>query len=262
MEIGHGETPGRGLPVATAFASTNAFCGVVHCDRGFHRAAGNTILFLGIWEELNNPQFNSLEFEGISAEAGRSSFYLSAKRWIAATGRRGGTFAHRDLAFEFGSWLSPEFKLYLITQFQRLKGDESQRLSEAWDLTRTLSRLNYKALSATIKEKLVPLSVTPDQAVSIYRSEADLLNVALFGQTAEEWREAHPELAGTMRDYASIEQLLVLSGLENLNAEFIQLELPPEERLRRLNGIAIRQMSALAARDVPRRIEQRETAGE
>lgn len=229
----------------------------------------DTILFLGIWEQLNNPAFNSLEFEGISAEAGRSSFYLSAKRWVAATGargitsatgRRGGTFAHRDIAFEFGSWLSPEFKLYLITQFQRLKEGEGRRLSEAWDLTRTLSRLNYKALSATIKEKLVPPSVTPDQAASVYRSEADLLNVALFGQTAEEWREAHPGLAGTMRDYASVAQLLVLSGLENMNAEFIQLELPQEERLRRLNEIAIRQMSALAARDVPRRIEQRATA--
>ena len=226
----------------------------------------DTLLFLGIWEQLNNPGFNSLEFEGIRNEAGRSSFYLSAKRWVEATGARGltsttgrrsGTFAHRDIAFEFGSWLSPEFKLYLITQFQSMKTDESRRLSEAWDLTRTLSRLNYKMLSATIKEKLVPPSVTPDQAASIYRSEADLLNVALFGRTAEEWHEAHPELAGTMRDYASIEQLLVLAGLENLNAEFIQMDLSQEERLRRLNEIAIRQLSALAASDVPRRIEER-----
>jgi hypothetical protein len=222
----------------------------------------NTLLFLGVWEQLNNPEFDSPAFEGIRNEAGRSSFHLSAKRWIEETGARGivpadgrraGTFAHRDIAFEFGSWLSPEFRLYLITQFQRLKGDEGRRLSEAWDLTRALSRLNYKMLSATIKEKLVPPEVTPDQAASVYRSEADLLNVAVFGRTAEEWREAHPELAGTMRDYASIAQLLVLSGLENVNAEFIRIEMPQEERLQRLNEIAIRQLSALAA-DVPRRI--------
>ena len=231
----------------------------------------DTILFLGVWEQLNNPAFDAAAHEEIRNEAGRSSFFLSAKEWIAATkargitqitGRRGGTFAHRDIAFEFGSWLSPEFKLYLITQFQSLKTDESRRLSQAWDLTRTLSRLNYKMLSATIKEKLVPPSVTPDQAAEVYRSEADLLNVALFGRTAEEWREAHPELAGTMRDYASIEQLLVLAGLENLNAEFIQMDLPQEERLRRLNEIAIRQLSALAAADVPRRIEGRTACAE
>lgn len=208
---------------------------------------------------------NSREFAN---EAGRNSFYLSVKRWIAATGargivstagRRGGTFAHRDIAFEFGSWLSPEFKLYLITEFQRLKEDEGRRLSQVWDMSRTLSRLHYKKLTAVIKAKLVPPSVTPDQAVSVYKSEADLLNVALFGQTAEEWREAHPELAGSMRDYASIEQLLVLASLESLNAEFIHMDLPQEERLKRLNEIAIRQMSTLAADDAPRRLEQPKT---
>lgn len=231
----------------------------------------DTLLFLGIWEELNNPSFDTLTFEKIRDQAGRSSFFLSVEQWAGATGargiavvtgRRGGTFAHRDIAFEFGSWLSPEFKLFLITQFQRLKGDESRRLSEAWDLSRALSRLNYKTLSATIKERLVPPSVTPEQAAEVYRSEADLLNVALFGQTAEEWREAQPELTGTMRDYASIAQLLVLAGLENLNAEFIRLALPQDERLRRLNEIAIRQMSALAANDVPRRIGQGEPCAE
>ena len=231
----------------------------------------DTILFLGVWEQLNNPAFNAVAFEGIRDEAGRSSFYLPVGRWIEATGARGivtaagrhaGTFAHRDIAFEFGSWLSPEFRLYLITQFQRLQAEEGRRRSEAWDLTRTLSRLNYRMLSATIKEKLVPPSVTPEQAADVYRSEADLLNVALFGQTAEAWREANPGLAGTMRDYASIEQLLVLAGLENLNAEMIRMGLPQEKRLRRLNEIAIRQMSALAAGDVPRRIGPGEACAE
>lgn len=225
----------------------------------------DTILFLGVWERLNNHAFNSPEFEGIVSEAGRNSFHLSVKRWIAATGargitstvgRRGGTFAQRDIAFEFGSWLSPEFKLYLITEFQRLKEDEGGRLSHAWDLTRTLSRLNYRMLTEAIRARLIPPSVTPDQAVSVYKSEADLLNVALFGRTAEEWRDAHPELAGTMRDYASIEQLLVLAGLESMNAELIHMGLPPEERLRRLNEIAIRQMSSLGAADAPRRVKR------
>jgi hypothetical protein len=229
-----------------------------------------TILFLGVWERLNNQVFNSLEFEGIRDEAGRNSFYLSVKRWIGATGargivstagRNGGTFAHREIAFEFGSWLSPEFRLYLIAEFQRLKQDESRRLSEVWDMSRTLSKLHYRMLTAAIKERLMPPSVTPDQAVSVYKSEADLLNVALFGQTAEEWREAHPDLAGSMRDYASIEQLLVLASLESLNTEFIHLDLPPEERLKRLNEIAIRQMSTLAADEAPRRLEQAATGG-
>jgi hypothetical protein len=229
----------------------------------------DTILFLGVWERLNNPVFNSLEFEGIRDEAGRNSFYLSVKRWIAATGargivstagRNGGTFAHRDIAFEFGSWLSPEFKLYLIAEFQRLKLDESRRHAEVWDMSRTLSKLHYRMLTAAIKDKLMPPSVTPEQAVDEYKSEADLLNVALFGQTAEEWREAHPDLAGGMRDYASIEQLLVLASLESLNTEFIHMDIPPEERLKRLNEIAIRQMSTLAADKAPRRLEQVTTA--
>lgn len=216
----------------------------------------DTVLFLGVWERLNNPDFNSLEFEGIRNEAGRNSFFLSAKKWIeltrgrglvASAGRYGGTYAHKDIAFEFGSWLSPEFKLYLIKEFQRLKEDESRRLSLAWSLNRALSKLNYRIHTDAIKEHLVPAEVTPAQAAITYASEADLLNVALFGQTAKQWREANAGLDGNMRDHATIEQLLVLANLESMNAEFIHMSLHQGERLKRLNQIAIRQMQTLTA---------------
>jgi hypothetical protein len=216
----------------------------------------DTVLFLGVWEQLNNPGFNSLEFEGIKNEAGRNSFFLSAKKWIdltsgrgliASAGRYGGTYAHRDIAFEFGSWLSPEFKLYLIKEFQRLKDDESRRLSLAWNLNRALSKLNYRIHTDAIKEHLVPAEVTPAQAAITYASEADLLNVALFGETAKQWRDKNPALDGNMRDHATIEQLLVLANLESMNAEFIHMSLSQGERLKRLNQIAIRQMQTLTA---------------
>lgn len=214
----------------------------------------DTVLFLGVWEQIHNPDFNSLEFEGISNEAGRNSFFLSAKTWIdrtrakglsARAGRYGGTFAHRDIAFEFGSWLSPEFKLYLIKEFQRLKDDESRRLSLAWNLNRTLSKLNYRIHTDAIKAHLIPPAITPAQAAITYANEADVLNVALFGQTAKQWREADPKLDGNMRDHASIEQLLVLANIEGMNAEFIHMGLTQRDRLQRLNEIAIRQMQVL-----------------
>jgi len=216
----------------------------------------DTVLFLGIWEQLNNPVFNSLEFEGIKNEAGRNSFYLSAKKWIkltratgliASAGRYGGTYAHKDIAFEFGSWLSPEFKLYLIKEFQRLKDDENRRLSLSWNLNRTLSKLNYRIHTDAIKAHLIPAIVTPDQVAITYATEADILNVALFGHTARQWRDANPKLEGNMRDYASIEQLLVLANIEGMNAEFIHMGLTQGERLKRLNEIAIRQMRTLTA---------------
>ena len=216
----------------------------------------DTVLFLGVWERINNPTFNSLEFEGIKNEAGRNSFYLSAKKWIertgakgliASAGRYGGTYAHKDIAFEFGSWLNPEFKLYLIKEFQRLKEDENRRLSLAWNLNRTLSKLNYRIHTDAVKAHLIPAEVTAAQAASTYASEADLLNVALFGQTAKQWRDAHPKLEGNMRDHATIEQLLVLTNMEGLNAEFIHMKLPQGERLRKLNAIAIRQMQTLTS---------------
>jgi len=216
----------------------------------------DTVLFLGVWERINNPDFNSLEFEGIKNEAGRNSFFLSAKKWIdltgaigliASAGRYGGTFAHSDIALEFGSWLSPEFKLYLIKEFKRLKEDENMRLSLAWNLNRTLSKLNYRIHTDAIKANLIPAAITASQAAVIYAHEADVLNVALFGQTAKQWREANPELDGNMRDYAAIEQLLVMANIEGMNAEFIHMGIPQGERLKRLNAIAIRQMQVLTA---------------
>jgi len=224
----------------------------------------DTILFLGVWEQIHNPGFNSLEFEGIRNEAGRNSFFLSAKAWIertrakgltASAGRYGGTYAHKDVAFEFGSWLSPEFKLYLIKEFQRLKDDENRRLSLAWNLNRTLSKLNYRIHTDAVKAHLIPPEVTPAQATITYANEADLLNVALFGQTAKQWRDANPKLEGNMRDHATIEQLLVLANIEGMNAEFIHMTLPQGGRLKRLNAIAIRQMQTLTASSALRELE-------
>jgi len=216
----------------------------------------NTIEFLGVWERLNNPSFNPIEFDGIKNQAGLNSFILTAKRWIEATravgliskaGRYGGTFAHRDIAFEFASWISVEFRLYLIREFQRLKDDENRRLSLAWNLNRTLSKLNYRIHTDAVKAHLIPPEVTPAQAAITYATEADLLNVALFGHTARQWRDANPKLEGNVRDYASVEQLLVLANMEGMNAEFIHMGLPQGERLKRLNQIAIRQMQVLTA---------------
>ena len=217
----------------------------------------NTLEFIGVWEQIHNPDFKGLEFETFRNQAGLNSFSLTPRKWIEATkaigfqsraGRYGGgTYAHRDIAFEFGSWLSPEFKLYLIKEFQRLKDDESRRLSLAWNLNRTLSKLNYRIHTDAVKAHLIPPEVTPAQAAITYATEADLLNVALFGHTARQWRDANPKLEGNVRDYASVEQLLVLANMEGMNAEFIHMGLPQGERLKRLNQIAIRQMQVLTA---------------
>ncbi len=216
----------------------------------------NTIEFLGVWERLNNPDFKPLEFEGIRNKAGLNSFVLTPKQWIGATraigltseaGRYGGTYAHKDIAFEFASWISVEFKLYLIKEFQRLKADENRRLSLAWNLNRTLTKLNYRIHTDAIKVHLIPAEVTPAQAAITYATEADVLNVALFGRTAKQWRDANPKLIGNMREYATVEQLLVLANIEGMNAEFIHMGIVQGERLKRLNGIAIRQMQVLTA---------------
>jgi hypothetical protein len=226
----------------------------------------NTIEFLGVWEQLNNPGFNPIEFDGIRKQAGLNSFILTASRWIDAThaiglisnaGRYGGTFAHKDIAFEFASWVSVEFKLYLIKEFQRLKDDENRRLSLAWNLNRTLSKLNYRIHTDAVKAHLIPPEVTPAQAAITYANEADLLNVALFGQTARQWRDANPKLEDNMREYATIEQLLVLANIEGMNAEFIHMDLPQGERLKRLNQIAIRQMQTLTATSHLRQTQKR-----
>ncbi|MCD4761125.1 KilA-N domain-containing protein [bacterium] len=216
----------------------------------------STIEFLGLWEKLSNPDFKPLEFERFRSEAGNNYFVLSPQRWIESTdaiglisksGRYGGTYAHKDIAFEFASWISSEFKLYLIKEFQRLKDDENRRLSLVWNLNRTLSKLNYRIHTDAIKAHLIPALITQGQAAITYANEADLLNVALFGQTARQWRDANPGLEGNMRDYASIEQLLVLANIEGMNAEFIHMDMTQGDRLKRLNEIAIRQMNTLTA---------------
>ena len=268
-EIHH---PGEGHPITILTKGREDYVSLTDMVRNFEGGGAlieqwlknkDTVLFLGVWERLYNPDFNSLEFEGIRSEAGRNSFFLSAKKWIDATGakgliaqagRYGGTFAHKDIAFEFGSWLSPEFKLYLIREFQRLKDDENRRLSLAWNLNRTLSKLNYRIHTDAIQEHIIPAEVTPAQAAVDYASEADVLNVALFGKTAKQWRQANPTLKGNMREYATVEQLLVLANIEGMNAEFIHLGIPQGERLRRLNEIAIRQLRTLTAPDSLRRL--------
>ncbi len=214
----------------------------------------NTIEYLGVWEQLYNPSFNPIEFDGIRKQAGLNSFVLTAKRWIELTGavglrskagRYGGTYAHKDIAFEFAAWISVEFKLYLIKEFQRLKEEESRRNSLDWNLNRTLAKLNYRIHTDAIKEHIIPSVVTPEQVGYTYANEADLLNVALFGHTAKQWRDANPEKKGNVREYASIEQLLVLANIEVMNAEFIRMGLPPAERLKQLNQIAINQLRSL-----------------
>ncbi|MFC4994281.1 KilA-N domain-containing protein [Rubritalea tangerina] len=216
----------------------------------------NTLELLGIWEQLHNANFNPVEFDGIKKQAGLNSFTLTPKQWCAQThaiglesktGRYGGTYAHTDIAFEFASWVSVEFKLYLIKDFQRLKADENDRLKLTWDLNRTLSKINYRIHTDAIKANLIPPEISSSQASFTYANEADLLNVALFSSTAKEWREANPELKGNIRDHATIEQLLVLANLESLNAEFIHMGLPSSERLIKLNAMAIRQMKSLTA---------------
>jgi hypothetical protein len=218
----------------------------------------NTVEFLGIWESVHNPDFKYGEFATIKSQAGLNSYKISAKDWVERTraigltssaGRYGGTFAHRDIAFEFGMWISPEFKIYLIKEFQRLKEDENRRLSLAWNLNRTLSKLNYRIHTNAVKAHLVPREVTPAQAATTYASEADVLNVALFGLTAKQWRAANSKLEGNMRDHATIEQLLVLANIEGMNAEFIHMKLTQGDRLKRLNAIAIRQMQTLTLGD-------------
>ncbi len=212
----------------------------------------NTIEFLGIWETLYNPNFNPLEFDGFRTSAGLNAFTLSPTRWIEATraigiveqpGRYGGTYAHKDIAFEFASWISVEFKLYLIKEFQRLKDEDLKQLG--WDIKRNLAKINYRIHTDAIKKNLIPPELSPGQINFVYALEADVLNVALFGKTAKQWRDENPGQKGNIRDDANISQLVCLSNLENLNALFINEGLTQKERLKRLNTIAIEQMKLL-----------------
>ena len=213
-----------------------------------------TIEFLGTWEQMYNPNFKVVEFDHFRMQAGLNSFVLSVSEWIEKTnaigfivkkGRYGGTYAHKDIAFEFGSAISAPFKLYLIKEFQRLKDDENQRLSLEWNLHRTLSKINYRIHTDAVKENIIPPEITKEQAAFIYASEADMLNVSMFGKTAGQWRIENPGKEGNIRDYSTIEQLLVLANLESLNAEFIRMQLPISERLMKLNHTAIAQMKSL-----------------
>ena len=212
----------------------------------------NTIEYLGIWEKIHNPDFNYGEFAIITSKAGLNSYKLSAKEWsektnaiglIAKAGRYGGTYAHKDIAFEFGMWISAEFKIYLIKEFQRLKEEEQKQLG--WDIRRNLTKLNYKIHTDAIKQNLIPKELTPAQINFVYASEADILNVALFGMTAKEWRESNPRLDGNIRDYADVNQLVCLANMESLNAHFIEEKLSQSVRLQKLNQLAINQMRIL-----------------
>lgn len=214
----------------------------------------NTIEFLGIWEEIYNPDFNYTEFEGIKNQAGLNRFVLSVKQWVnktnskgifAKAGRYGGTYAHKDIAFEFASWISPRFKLYLVKEFQRLKDQERKQLG--WDIKRNLTKINYRVHTDAIKENLIPNELTAKQKSIIYATEADILNMALFGKTAKQWRDENKSKKGNIRDYANISQLVCLSNLENLNAQFIQEGSKQSERLEKLNFIAIQQMKLLVS---------------
>ncbi len=214
----------------------------------------DTIEFLGLWEKINNSQFKSIEFDGFKQSAGLNSFSLTPQRWVVTTGaigifsrkgRGGGTYAHKDIAFEFATWISAEFKLFLIKEFQRLKEEENERLVTGWDTKRLLTKINYRIHTDAIKENIIPPNLSKHAQNLIYANEADVLNVALFGMTAADWRDKNPKLDGNIRDYSDVAQLVCLSNLENLNAEFIRAGLSQSERLIKLNVSAITQMKSL-----------------
>ena len=223
----------------------------------------STIDFLGLWEQLNNPDFKLVEFDQFRQDSGANSFVLSPQKWIKTTnakgiisksGRYGGTYAHSDIAFEFASWISPEFKLYIIKDYQRLKQDETNRLQLGWDSKRELSKINYTIHTDAVKEYLISPNLTNIEKGLKYASEADLLNIALFGKTARQWRTENPNKSGNIRDYASVEQLIVLINLESLNADFIRNGIPQEERLVKLRNIAYYQLNSLKPKDVANRL--------
>ena len=223
----------------------------------------NTLEFIGIWEKVYNPDFNYGEFAIIKSQSGLNSFKISVKEFVARTnaislqakaGRYGGTYAHKDIAFEFAMWISPEFKVYIVKEFQRLKEEEQKQLG--WSTKRELSKINYRIHTDAIKHNLIPPEITKAHAAIIYANEADVLNVAMFGMTAKQWREANPDLKGNIRDYATINELICLSNMENLNSVFIEQGMPQPERLMKLNQIAIHQMSVLESGDNSRNFLQ------
>ncbi|MEK7168455.1 MAG: KilA-N domain-containing protein [Patescibacteria group bacterium] len=223
-----------------------------------------TIQFMGAWEKVHNPNFNVMEFDNIRNEAGSNAFILSSSKWVektkaigirSSTGRYGGTYAHKDIAFEFATWLSPEFKLYLIKEFQRLKEEESKRLILGWDVKRTLSKVNYKIHTDAIKKHIIPDNISKTKINMVYANEADVLNVALFGKTAKEWRDKNPSMEGNIRDYVDVTQLVILANLESINAELIRQGLSQSDRLIKLNQIAITQMKSLLNNSTIKRLQ-------
>ena len=219
----------------------------------------NTLEFLGIWEMLSNPNFNRVQFEAVKKDAGLNRFVMTPTKWIeemnaigikTKSGRYGGTYAHVDIAFEFASWISPEFKLYIIKDYQRLKYDENSRLSLNWNLNREISKLNYRIHTDAIKDNLIPLELTQKQISYTYASEADLLNVVLFGKTAKQWRDEYPKLEGNIRDHASLQQLLVLANMESYNAILMKQGVNQEERMQLLHDLAVQQMKTLCNLDI------------
>ena len=226
----------------------------------------STISFLGLWEQIHNPNFKPIEFDRFKAESGDNAFTLTPQQWIKATdaigiisksGRYGGTYAHTDIAFEFASWISPEFKLYIIKDYQRLKQAESDHLSLDWSARREIAKTNYKVHTDAIKEHLIDTQLPARYTSLTYANEADLINVALFGMTAKEWRDKNPEARGNIRDAANLVELIVLSNLENLNAEFIKTGLPQAERLKRLHDTAISQLRSIATTASIQRLKNR-----
>lgn len=215
----------------------------------------DTIEFLGLWESLHNSNFKPVEFDGFRSQAGANAFTMSPTKWIegvnaigivSKSGRYGGTYAHSDIAFEFASWVSAEFKLYIIKDYKRIKSDENSRLSLNWNLNREISKLNYKIHTDAIKENLIPVELTPNQIAFTYANEADLLNVALFGMTAKQWRDNNLDKKGNIRDYATLNQLLVLSNMENYNAIMIDQGKPQSERIVALHEMAVKQLETLS----------------
>ena len=224
----------------------------------------NTIEFLGIWERIHNDDFKPIEFDGFRKEAGLNSFTLSTQKWVETTnaiglvaksGRYGGTYAHKDIAFEFAAWVSVEFKIYLIKEFQRLKEEEQKQLG--WDIKRNLTKINYRIHTDAIKENLIPKQLVPSQINYVYASEADILNMSLFGLTAKQWSESNPNLKGNIRDYADVYQLVCLANLESLNAHFINENIPQAQRVTKLNEVAIKQMSILLSDNNMKRLESK-----
>lgn len=255
----------KGTEITVIVLNETDYISLTDMTTGFNEGSGligkwmtnkNTLEYLGVWEKINNPYFNYPEFGVIEQEAGINRFIMSVGQWINRTqamgmlvkaGRYGGTYAHKDIAFHFAMWLSPEFQIYLINEFQRLKASENDRLKLDWNLQRTLAKVNYHIHTDAIKEKLIPVELTKQQISFVYADEADLLNMALFGKTAKQWRSENADKEGNIRDSATIEQLVVLSNMESINAVLIHQSLPQNERLLQLNQIAITQMKSLVA---------------